>query len=449
MASVVRLTAAAITLFAGEEGRADVASVNVARIGAFRPIHRSTIRPCDNPLRRKTRMPTAQSAYLRTLLRTYLDDAPPVEPPALDWEAFTDALLGHRVLAAFAPRIDTHGIPDETSRRLDVLAKRLRMRSALLSIEMSRCIAALREAGIVPVVLKGAGLAAVAYRRAEDRDFADLDLLVERHEIEVALEALGRVGYGPGRANRSIEEYARRHFHFVLDGPAGIRVELHWDLTPPDDFARFDLDGLRRRASRVAFGEESALVPSPQDQVLHAASQAVQEGFGGLKRPLDVLMLRTRIADIESVAEGARAFGLGPAAWTLLDLAQALSGRRDFQSALDRLMPSRRRRIALRSLDLDAKCLDLYVRRRKGFRNLVRWLCAPSVRAARVQVLLYLAPEHRRDPLPTRAGRAPRGAALRRFGRRAERAWSVLKCAAYLGLSVARAGGRGAGDRAG
>jgi len=80
-------------------------------------------------------------------------------------------------------------------------------RSALLSREMDRLLAALHEADIPAILLKGAILAENLYPNPALRPMSDLDILVPHDRVLDAREVLERLGY------RALHPIPLRHPH--------------------------------------------------------------------------------------------------------------------------------------------------------------------------------------------------------------------------------------------
>lgn len=319
------------------------------------------------------------------------------------------------VFTTVAPLLDDPAVPDGFRDEVGELARGLRLRNAFLLLEMSRFLPALESDGHHPVVLKGAALAETIYRKRGERIFSDLDILVEGSDVAGATATLGRFGYEPAKTSRPPDFYARHHFHRVLVNPSGITVEIHWDLSTPGDYVRFDLEALRRRAATVDAEGIPIRVLSPPDQLLHAASQALREGFNDLKRVVDAgLLLESGAASDVDLADRARRQGLGTAIWTLLRLVEWVTGREVAAELRDAVAPGRLTRRCIESLGLPEKTLSLYTRRRTGLRHLLRWLHAPSARAAARDLMRFVFPgeadflDHgfQPDSMPGSLGRA-------------------------------------------
>ena len=99
-----------------------------------------------------------------------------------------------------------------------IIGSGLRVKSLL-----TRSLDVLSAIGVTPVILKGAGLGARLYPRAELRPMTDVDLLISITDFTKAVGALRASGL---TSPRSVFEQVHSH-HLSLTGPAGV-VELHF-----------------------------------------------------------------------------------------------------------------------------------------------------------------------------------------------------------------------------
>lgn len=106
--------------------------------------------------------------------------------------------------------------------------------SFLYAAELVRLTNHLKKQGIPTIAFKGPTLAVSLYGKLSLRTVRDLDLLVPRDQLDLALESLRVCGYQPvsglGGAPPRVSGNSRKHillFHESL----GFNVELHWVLT--------------------------------------------------------------------------------------------------------------------------------------------------------------------------------------------------------------------------
>jgi hypothetical protein len=278
-------------------------------------------------------------------------------------------------------------------------------------LELIRLIPALEEAGCTPMVLKGPALAQTVYDSPEDRFFSDLDILIPAEKWVTASRTLSSFGYAPSKADRRDEYHARNHFHRSLVNKMGIRVELHWDLSRPAGYYRFDLESLYEASRTVMAGGAPLRVPSDNHQLLHAAASAVADGFRDLRRVEDAAYLfKNGALDLAALVPAAREQGLATLLWCLLNTLREISTIQVPQDLIDALAPDRFRQKCLLSLSLGKADIGRPRLRPAGFGALVYWLCCPEADTSHSKLLAYLFPNKERllelgytpDSIPTR-----------------------------------------------
>jgi hypothetical protein len=165
---------------------------------------------------------------------------------------------------------------------------------------------ALRSADVDALLIKGAALSHTHYPQPYLRPRVDIDLLVERRDVERAHQALERDGWS--RDIESDAELATGQRHYTKPVGAGGRVErvdLHWRIANPLVFARaLPFDELRARAVPIPSLGAAALTPSPAAALLLACIHRVAHHAGDRDAPAllwltDISLLVERLDPIE------------------------------------------------------------------------------------------------------------------------------------------------------
>jgi putative nucleotidyltransferase-like protein len=166
-------------------------------------------------------------------------------------------------------------------------ARREAAAHAASSRQAEEALRALREAGISPVVLKGAPLAERLWPRDWMRPPGDLDLLVEGRALGAALAGLVRAGYRPSSGDAS------GRFRPTLAGvelrprAPGSRIDLHTRLFRSVG-SGIPTDEVLRRARPARFGDLPIRILDPADEILHLAVHAAVHGCVHPKWILDL-----------------------------------------------------------------------------------------------------------------------------------------------------------------
>ena len=296
----------------------------------------------DGRARSPLGLPRVAALYFR------LASAPPADPVLrelldgfAEWEALrvlarrdgTTGAVWRRLKAAGAAPAPADA--DAFRREADVLD----FHRLLLERRLGEVLALLAQVGLSPpVLLKGAGLAHTAYRRPAERPMRDLDLLLPRPEAEQASSLLQAAGWRPAAGSSDGLYDGHQHLRpLVSPGGAGGVVELHHALFPGAHPSALDAAAVRGRARPMRVAGAEALVPSAEDQLLHAClhfawSHELRWGFWQLAADVAALArgngaahssggLRWRV-----VVERAAAARCGAGAYWALRLAGVVAG---------------------------------------------------------------------------------------------------------------------------
>jgi hypothetical protein len=216
------------------------------------------------------------------------------------------------VLSALRQLPASDRLPADVVSELDARWEHLRRQALVWDLERERVLRSLQKQGISPVLLKGSALRELVYHEPAERSMGDLDLLVGPSEIDPAVDALRGAGYASDTAE-VMESYRFHHFHYRLTHPRGFIVELHWALSVPVAKSPLDQEAFLARATTSHRGNNLPVrVPSPEDLLLHVASQNEDDAFGLLRRVADVdrILAQSPRIDAAYVAYAARRGGL-------------------------------------------------------------------------------------------------------------------------------------------
>jgi len=156
-----------------------------------------------------------------------------------DWDRVLWLTNRHRVagLVHAALALVQAQLPAGVAEALRVRARDVARRSFILSAETVRLQRALEAAGISCLMLKGVGLAQLAYGSLGTKDTRDIDTLIPPDRAEAALRILNREGYVLSypaaqlneAQSRAVFRYAREVQ--LLHPSKGLQVEMQWRLT--------------------------------------------------------------------------------------------------------------------------------------------------------------------------------------------------------------------------
>jgi len=135
---------------------------------------------------------------------------------------------------------------------------------------LGRVIQALREAGVAPLVLKGAALAETVYPSISMRPMADVDILVHEKEIDTVKACVTALGYVPSE---------NKDCSFCRNTRIPVHLDVHykiWYLTDEEFKSLWDDSQL------ISIAQTKARTIPPDETLIYtAAHAAIQHGILG------------------------------------------------------------------------------------------------------------------------------------------------------------------------
>jgi len=223
-------------------------------------------------------------------------------------------LIGRRLLEV------SDAAPEWFAREVERYSGQARRQGVAQALVTTRVIAALTDAGVRVLPLKGPLLAERIYGELEARVSADIDLLVDRADLAPAIEALERLGY---RSPFETDMRQRKpEVHELLRSAAGLpEIELHWRLHWYDE--RFGAEMLRRAVP----GEDGRLYPTPVYELAALLLAYAREGFAGLRQLADTTTWWDRYGHTLAPGELGELAGTDPAIACPLATSAAIAQR--------------------------------------------------------------------------------------------------------------------------
>lgn len=159
--------------------------------------------------------------------------------------------------------------------------------NAYLLSQFAAVVQALSSAGVEPIVLKGAALAAAVYDNVALRPMSDLDLLIPFADLPTAQSCLAALNFTPLApppfANNSGLFWSQLLLRRAAWQP--VSVELHWALLDIPYYARrWPESELRQRSQRILVEGVTARALAVEDQLLHLCAHNFYHHLGRLAR---------------------------------------------------------------------------------------------------------------------------------------------------------------------
>ena len=252
------------------------------------------------------------------------------------WPLVIEAARHHRVVPLFAKALYGEHLPEQARLRLGELVGKVRGRSRQAGRDLVLLADEADRRDLRLLFFKGPALSATYYESQEARQFADLDVLVPKDDVERASLFLGDLGYRviqisrrglswiigapppPGTPEQltsesTAEVYLRHHYHLPFRRPGqprGVTVELHWDLFREDQL-QLPIDDFRARAVTTRVTGREILTFSPVDNLLYLCLQTSLDGYRRIRlmKLIDIVRVADTLGTEEWRGLAARARG--------------------------------------------------------------------------------------------------------------------------------------------
>lgn len=183
-----------------------------------------------------------------------------------------------RMLGLLYGNLVARGIADPLLGRLRGIHRDLWLKNQLRLRAVARPLAALADAGLEIMLLKGSALLLHAYASFGLRAVADVDVLVRVERVGDALALLERLGWRPifynGRARMTPGYLATEHA-VGLRNPAGEELDLHWHVMPECVRPGAD-ESFWQHAAWIEHQGLAVRVLDDTDQLLHVLAHGIK-----------------------------------------------------------------------------------------------------------------------------------------------------------------------------
>jgi hypothetical protein len=248
-------------------------------------------------------------------------------PPGFNWGAL-EALAMRELAVTYVYRrlrdLSKDQVPAEVLRRFAAASMVAEFRMQCLERGLRQATAALVDAGVRVLLLKGAGLGITVYPAFTERSMQDIDLLVTQDQEDLAWRVLRQSGWEPAYPEQTGPFYEGHQHRVPLVAPrlGGPRLELHTRLFHGGGpFANTAAD-LFRDAAVVSFEQRQVYVPSAPHGLLYlcqhlAWTHAMNHGVLHALQDVDALWRGTGGVDPRFVPLAREARAATCCYWTL------------------------------------------------------------------------------------------------------------------------------------
>ncbi|HVO82382.1 MAG TPA: nucleotidyltransferase family protein [Terriglobales bacterium] len=201
-------------------------------------------------------------------------------------------------------------------------------RALALTQELFRVLELLESHGIAALPYKGPVLADQLYGDVAQRQFSDLDVLVQPADVPRVKSALCELGYQPGIQLTKHQERAflASGYEYTFDwaGQPNL-LEIQWQVLPRFYAIDFDISELFRRAVPAQLAGRTVRTVCPEDLLVVLSVHAAKHAWMRLSWLCDIARLgRSPAIDKEAVKSQARRLGVERIMATTFAAADAL-----------------------------------------------------------------------------------------------------------------------------
>lgn len=167
-----------------------------------------------------------------------LERIPSIIRAGIDWHRLPKQARGHGMTAFLYRHLKALGgnlVPDEVLASLREESWAIAAMNLAMTRELTEILDSLEETGVPTLAFKGPAVAVAIYGSLALRPFVDLDVVIERKNLELARDTLISRGYAPAYDFTPAREDVLLH----VEGAApfahkvtGTIVELHWRFMP-------------------------------------------------------------------------------------------------------------------------------------------------------------------------------------------------------------------------
>lgn len=239
---------------------------------------------------------------------------------------------------------DPARVPMAVQRQLAFLVLERAHRMRVLERRLETSVRVLNDAGIEPVLLKGAALAATVYGGARERPMNDIDLLVEEARAAETRELMIGAGWEPHSSLPEAAYGSHHHLAPLLDaGTAGLRLEIHRALLPAGHPFRFTMAEIHSAAIPIRIGTGTARVLPPTEHAVQLGIHFVWShmlSYGAWHTFRDLATLdRAGLLDWSAIVSTARRWGAASCCYWTLRLGRELAQLQVPEPVLRELQP--------------------------------------------------------------------------------------------------------------
>lgn len=199
-----------------------------------------------------------------------------------DWTELVRKALRHGVaglLCRVLREMPDNDIPEEIVQAAQSYLKRSEQEGVSRTAQTFQVLDVLQAEGIKALPFKGVTLAVMAHGCPWIRPSRDIDVLVQKSNMDRAIVALETLGYRPPDAfePRIAAAYHANNGQAILFADDRMPVEPHWAFAPSTFAVDLDIAGMWDRAATLTIASRTVPCLAPEDTLLVACMHGTKE----------------------------------------------------------------------------------------------------------------------------------------------------------------------------
>lgn len=233
----------------------------------------------------------------------------------INWELFIELLRKHRLVShTIKNKLTKELLPNTIYERIKQIHISQSKKTLLFTSKLFKIHEILGKNNILHVFFKGSLLSLELYNNVGFRNFKDIDLLVDKKNIEKAATLIQDLDYSFIEPKMKLSEkqktvnYGISHHYHLRHNVDPIDIELHWNLTNPKSFFSIESNEIIRNKIKLNF--QDRLLPyisSSENIVFLAAHGAIHQWYRLFwLKDFSELLLKTNSEEINNAWELAK-----------------------------------------------------------------------------------------------------------------------------------------------
>jgi len=228
------------------------------------------------------------------------------------WELFIKLIRKHRLVSHVINHKNTKEyLPNETFETLKAINLEQIKRSLLFNSELLKIHGTLIEQNIKHIFFKGSLLSFELYNDIGFRNFRDIDLLVDKENIDKATTIIKNCSYSLFEPEQELNKLQKKinykisHHYHLRHNSLPIDIELHWNLTNPKSFLSIPTKRILNNRIKLQIQDYNLPYISKSENIIFLAAHGAIHQWYRLfwLKDFSVLISKTNNKDLYKIYE--------------------------------------------------------------------------------------------------------------------------------------------------